>query len=221
MATGYRNSAGSDFDTLFDPYIAGTKPGATGYRTIDGVDLNQRYAPIALGSKGPNVGYRISSGVDVSNLWAAYGTSQQTLPFNGQSYTCGYNIPNASSGYSLIGFRIVSGTTWQVYKMPNGAAATILASGSLPTGAATVQFTWGSYTVGTGQTDAGGVTSNGATSAVAVSSNPDAHYQTATNTSTSGSKSRNYAFTVDFFASGGGNISHNICNLIGDTEGSV
>lgn len=75
MPAGYRNAAGVDFDSLFDPYVSGTKPAATGFRDSGGVDLNQRYAPIAVGTKGPNVGHRTSAGLDVSNLWAAHGTA--------------------------------------------------------------------------------------------------------------------------------------------------
>lgn len=74
MPAGYRNSAGIDFDDLFDPYEQGEKPAPTGYRTSDGADLCERYAPIAFGSKGPDVGYRNSAGVDLSNLWAAKGS---------------------------------------------------------------------------------------------------------------------------------------------------
>lgn len=76
MPAGYRNSAGIDFDELFDPYVQGEKPAPTGYRTSDGADLCERYAPLAYGSKGPDVGYRNSAGLDLSNLWAARGTAQ-------------------------------------------------------------------------------------------------------------------------------------------------
>lgn len=221
MSTGFRNASGTDFDDVFDPYVQGTKPAATGYRTSDGVDLNQRYAPLAFGSAAAAQGYRISSGSDVNTLWAAKGTANYSLPINGQTYIAAYNIPNATSGYALIGFRIVTGNTWQVYQSLNGAAATVLASGAVPASASTVRFTWGTYTIGPGQSDAGGATTNGATSATAVSSNPDAHYQTATNNSTSGSRDRRYPFTVDFFNASSVNISHSVCTLIGDTEGSV
>jgi hypothetical protein len=75
MTVGYRNSAGVDFDSLFDTYSTGTPPANTGLRTSGGVDLAGRYAPIAYGTKGPDVGYRTSGGVDVSNLWAQAGSA--------------------------------------------------------------------------------------------------------------------------------------------------
>lgn len=79
MAVGYKNSAGVDFDLLFDPYVQGTPPAATGYRNAAGVDLAGRYAPISFGTKGPNVGMRTAAGVDVSNLWAAFGTAAYVI----------------------------------------------------------------------------------------------------------------------------------------------
>lgn len=75
MAAGYRNTAGVDFDSLFDPFQEGTPPANTGFRDLGGVDLAGRYAPISFGTKGPNVGYRTSATLDVSNLWAAIGTA--------------------------------------------------------------------------------------------------------------------------------------------------
>ena len=220
MTSGFQ-SAGVDFDLLFDPYVQGTKPANTGYTITSYGDLANRYAPLVYGTKRANVGYGAPGVSDVTNLWAAYGTATYSLPFNGQTYTAAYNIPNASSGYALIGFEIVGGNTWQIYQILNGAAAVTLASGAVPSSAATVQYTWGSYVVGVGQTDAGGSVSNGAVAATALTLNPVAYYQTATATSTSGSRDRQYTFTVDFFSSGGGNVSHNVCTLVGDTEGSV
>jgi hypothetical protein len=76
MTVGFRNSAGVDFDSLFDLYVQGTPPANTGFRSSAGVDLAGRYAPISFGTKGPNVGFRTSAGLDVSNLWAAFGTAQ-------------------------------------------------------------------------------------------------------------------------------------------------
>lgn len=87
MATNYRNSAGTDFDDVFDPYVQGTVPPNTAYRTSDGVDLAGRYAPLSYGSKAPDVNYRTSDGTDVTNLWAAKGTAIYTLGFHGHSYS--------------------------------------------------------------------------------------------------------------------------------------
>ncbi len=106
MAVGYRNAAGVDFDSLFDPYVTGTKPANCGYRDSSGVDLVNRYAPISFGSKGPDVGFRTSAGVDVSNLWAALGTAvyfpkfidAQTASYTGGAMGAGAAIFVLSDG---------------------------------------------------------------------------------------------------------------------------
>lgn len=72
MPANYKQ-AGTDFDSLFDPYVQGTKPAATGYK-VEGVDLSDRYAPISFGTKRADVGFKVG-GSDVSNLWAGYGTA--------------------------------------------------------------------------------------------------------------------------------------------------
>jgi len=124
MATNLRNSAGVEFDDLFDLYVEGPKPANTGFRTSDGVDLRERYAPIAFGSKGPNVNYRDSAGIDLSNKWAAKGTAVYKLGFDSKRY----NIPGVtgSPGNSRAAIRLVVNAdgTWQVQRNTNFAAST-------------------------------------------------------------------------------------------------
>jgi hypothetical protein len=122
MPVGFRNSAGVDFDSLFDPFVTGSPPANTGFRDSAGVDLAGQYAPIAFGSKGPDVGFRTSGGVDVSNLWAALGTaayaniSNQTLvdEVNGGSAEARYEL--GSNGIARKNQRI-SGT-WSMVAIP-------------------------------------------------------------------------------------------------------
>ena len=98
MTTGFRNSSGTDLDSVFDPYVQGTKPAATGFRTSDGVDLNQRFAPLSFGSAAAVQGYRLSSGADVNTLWAAKGTATYNIPgLQGNTYSV-YGIASAASG---------------------------------------------------------------------------------------------------------------------------
>jgi len=82
MTVGFRNSAGVDLDSVFDPYVQGTKPAATGFRDSAGVDLNQRYAPLVFGSAAAATGMRIASGADLNTLWAAAGTASYAGPKN-------------------------------------------------------------------------------------------------------------------------------------------
>lgn len=97
MATNFRNSAGTDFDDLFDPYVAGTVPSNTGFRTSDGVDLAGRYAPLSFGTKRADVNYRTSAGTDLSNLWAQKGSaSYVSNPLPG-ALTCARSNPGVST----------------------------------------------------------------------------------------------------------------------------
>lgn len=116
MATNYRNSAGTDFDDIFDPYVEGTKPADTGFRTSDGVDLAGRYAPLSYGSKAPNVNYRTSDGTDVTNLWAAKGTASYAGP-RVPGFADNYSLARVGSGTSLtstVTLTIKSDGTWAV-----------------------------------------------------------------------------------------------------------
>jgi hypothetical protein len=99
-------SAGVDFDALFDPYVTGTFAPLT-HRRIGGIDLNQRYAPIEFGTKGPDVGYRVA-GVDISNFFAAAGTASYVsstagLPTNVEVYQNSTSGPvTAVAGFLLF-----------------------------------------------------------------------------------------------------------------------
>ena len=116
MTVGYRNAAGVDFDSLFDPYASGTSPAATGYRDSSGVDLAGRYAPISVGSKGPDVGYRTSAGVDLSNLWAAIGTATYSIAgLGGKALNAGDSAAtNQSQVTATVGVTIASTGAWSV-----------------------------------------------------------------------------------------------------------
>ena len=219
MTSGFQ-SAGVDFDLLFDPYVQGTIPAATGYTITGYGDLAGRYAPLVYGTKRANVGYSAPGVSDLSNLWAAYGTATYSLPFNGQTYSHGYTVPSGATGYSTIQF-ISSGSSWQIIGSDPHNVGTTIASGALPANAVYVQYTWGGYVVGIGNTDAGGTVTNNASSITLISSSPYAFYTTATVGASSGSRDREYTFTVDFFNAASSNISHNVCTLIGSTDGSV
>jgi hypothetical protein len=202
MTSGYRNSAGVDFDSLFDPYVQGTKPAATGYRTSDGVDLNQRFAPITFGTKGPDVSYRLSGGADASTLWAAIGTASYGLPIQGNVYSQNTRIAHSSSGFAALTFQAAA-SGWSVSGSGSGTltpAAGTRDSGSLPAGAATVKY---SASVSTG---AGGTVSNGASTPTAVGSSPSIAI-TQSGTGTGAGNDVRYLITVIFYNSGGSAIS--------------
>ena len=218
MATNYKVN-GVDLDQIFDPYVSGTKPAPTKY-TVNGVDLKDIFAPRHLGTSAPVTKYTVN-GVDLNQIFAAKGSVNYALPINGGSYRSSQTIGVGTTGFALIGFRLLTGTTWQVYKSGSTVPITSITSGAIPAGAATVRFTWGAYTVTAGKGDAGGSTVNNAAAATAIASNPFAYYKTATNTDTSGTLDRNYQFTVDFFDSSEANISHSVCTLSAETDGSA
>lgn len=131
MTTGFRNTSGVDFDSLFDPYVQGTAPSATGLRLSSGVDLAGRFAPITFGSKGPDVGFRTSAGGDVSNLWAASGTAKYNLPIDGTSYT---STQSGVNGSAQLVFNMNSDGTYSIVRGVRGVTTTMASGTWLPTG---------------------------------------------------------------------------------------
>lgn len=112
MATNYRDSSGTDFDDLFDPYVQGSVPANTAFRTSDGTDLAGRYAPLSYGSKRADVNYRTSDGTDVSNLWAAKGTAAyvQAPPFG--AYSC--DSGGTHNTYVSFTLKLYTDGTWSI-----------------------------------------------------------------------------------------------------------
>lgn len=75
MTVGYKNSSGTDFDSIFEPYHSGdTKAPNFGYKDSSGSDLSNRYEKLSYGSAAPAIGYKDSSGNDVNTYYAAIGT---------------------------------------------------------------------------------------------------------------------------------------------------
>lgn len=122
MPAGYQ-SEGVDFDSIFDPYVSGTKPAATGLQD-GGIDLNQRYAPRSLGLKADDVGYN-SGGQDVSNLWAALGSASYATNVKSTEFSAIGNPTSATIGVKVntngeIQITAETGATIK-YHLPVGA----------------------------------------------------------------------------------------------------
>lgn len=219
MATGIL-LRGVDLLGIFSAKGAGTAA-TTGITSGAGhQDLNLL---LLAKSDGVDIGYDTgitAHGTDLRNIFGVTSSSTP-LPINGQTFSHAYSIPSATSGTSTIGFRIVSGTTWQVYYADPTTVATVVASGSVPSGSSTVKYTWGSFTIPVGNSDGLGGTTNGAASATAISSNPSATYQTASWGSSSGSRGRSYPFQIDFYNASSVDISTTNITLIAETDGSV
>jgi hypothetical protein len=147
VTTGFRNASAVDFDSVFDPYVQGTKPGATGYRTSDTVDLNQRFAPLAFGTAAAVTGMRIAGGADCNTLWAAFGTASYPLAFNGTTYSGAYTSGNVTSAMlAQATLNIKSDGTYSIVTIGNNTTTTAASGTWLPSGQAAsdyqVQFSY-------------------------------------------------------------------------------
>lgn len=214
MGTNYK-TAGVDFDSQFDPDVVGDGPAAPKY-TVDGTPL--KYADISYGTKGPDCGYSDSGG-DLSLKWAAKGTASYALPIAGNTYTSSYIIPNGQNGWAEISVSITGGDTYNIVRNSSAGSPVTLATGPVPAGAVSVQFTWGSPTIDT--TDSGGSPTNQAASPVALSTNPAASYSTNSFSGTSGTCGRFYPFALDFFDAASQNVSHTSVTLHAVIDGSA
>ena len=159
MVVGYRNSAGVDFDNLFQP--GSTQ--APGFRKSDGTNL--RYAPRGTTTKIPNVGYRDDSGSDLSNLWMAKGLAPPVPGFDGKTYATSAQAPTGQTGNTSATLRLTMNAngTWQITSTRSGSfnnGTTTLDSGTwLPAGGSAADYTVRfAFTGGTGQ----GTTGNSA-----------------------------------------------------------
>lgn len=209
---------GTPLDVLYAPKGA-SKAADTGLKQ-NGVDVSNSILALADGQAlGFNAGIS-KGGTDFSSIFGR-PLGNTPLPINGNSYTSGYNIPSASTGFATVGFRIVTGNTWQVWEANPTNGNIVVASGAVPSGATTVKFTFGTYSVLVGDIDAGGTVTNGASSATAISSNPTCNYTTATVGSSSGSRSRSYPFQIDFYNASSVDISTTNITLVGQTDGST
>jgi len=215
-------SNGVLLSAIFAPYVAGTTKARVSGISDDAGELSDQFAKLSYGTAAAATGIE-SVNADLNTLYAAYGTTSYASPLsiNGFSYSSVYSIPLYSTGFAVIGFRIVSGTTWQLYTSNPSTGFNLVTSGAVPAGSINVQYLWGSYAVGIGDLDAGGIVTNPAASPVIVSGNPSTYYTTDTKGSSSGSRNREYPFTINFFNGGGTNVSHTTCTLIGETDGSA
>jgi hypothetical protein len=68
---------GVDLDSVFEPYLSGTKKPATGF-TAAGVDLSDKYAPIELGAAAAATNF-LAGGADLNTKFAAIGTVSYVL----------------------------------------------------------------------------------------------------------------------------------------------
>lgn len=168
MATGYRNSAGSDFDSIFALNQSGQYAANVGMRTSDGTDLSRRYEILSFGSKVADVNYRNAAGVDVTQLWAKAGTAVYSLGFNGKPYASTRQaLTNESTNITAsLTVSILANGTWSI-----GAMSGSPVSGTwLPAGRSVSEYSVQIAVSGNSRV----VVTNGASAYVAASSGPGA-----------------------------------------------
>lgn len=159
--------------------------------------------------------------------WSAMGSVGVTLDMpigmNGQSYLIYYAIPQGANSSVSIGFDIINSNTWEVFttKPGVGYGHVLAASGAIPWGAVTVQYTWIDLGVPGGALNAGGTLTNTAASPVAVSSNPFSQYMTLAYGYKSEWRAHTYQLRVDFFNAAGSNISSSTCTLSAQLMGTI
>jgi hypothetical protein len=160
-----------------------------------------------------------------SGPWSSAVTVTVSIPIgsNGQSYSSVYTIPPGKTGRTSVGFQIANGNTWQAFIGLYSLGPEhiyVQGSGPIPAAAVSVQYTWTFMGYPPSEGDAGGGVSNGASSPVAVGSNPTSQYTTASWPQTSPNRGQIYQLRVDFFNAIGANISSSTSTMTAETTGS-
>ena len=157
--------------------------------------------------------------------WSNIGTVTVTIPvpiaINGQSYTSS-SYPGSTGGASAaIGFEITGGNTWEVFSSNQHVANTLVTSGTVPSGASTVQYTWTEVGLASGANLGGGTVTNGASTPTALSSNPSSNYYVAMGKNSSNIIGLTYQLTVTFYNAAGTNVSSSTCMMTAEVAGTL
>ncbi|WP_199097675.1 RHS repeat protein [Dyella sp. ASV21] len=187
------------------------------------VQANGATSWTASGHGNATYGYQVQAcNASGCGPWSGVSSSIVIIPTpiaaNGQSYDNLYVITSGTAT-SSIGFDIANGNTWEVFKYTSKTSKSVMASGAIPPGAVTVQYTWTYVGVPASDTSAGGTVTNGASSPTGVGSNPSSNYTTGSASYTQGSKGQQYTLRVDFFDANGVNVSSSTFTMIAETQG--
>jgi hypothetical protein len=147
-------SKGVDLDNIFDPYVAGTTKARAAGIAVAGSDTSNRFANIIYGSAAAATGIQ-SEGADINTLYAKKGTASYALPIDGQTFVQSDAEPAGTTPSAILDFEI-GASGWTVVGKSKAAGNTTKASGSVPSGAVSVQVT-DTWLNAAGDTDAGTV----------------------------------------------------------------
>lgn len=201
--------AGVPITNIYGP-PSGTLAAVTGIQ-VAGVDLNTACLRLQDGQAlGRNIGMAKAS----ADMSAIFGVPSGTLPINGGSYSANANSGTTSSVASVV-FTMNSGG-WSLTKTqsPNGGGGTI-ASGSLPTGAVTAQFT---LTVTSSTTSTS--SSNSAPTNTTISSTTLSASVQANATPSSPERSITATLQINYLNSSGTNISQTNLTMTANATGA-
>lgn len=216
MPTGFRNAAGVDLEQLFAP---GAGPTAPFLRTPLGVAL--QFAPLSAGSKGPDVGYRTSAGVDVSNLWAAAGTVDLRLPFDGQTLSAGVTAGSGETGSisAVATFTMLASGAYEGRAFQRGTNILRFSGSWVPAGSVVADFEV--RFVISASSGSAPAASNGAPSYVAVSA-PRQSSRTATvNAATTDTVNGSHTLTVQLRRIADGQVYEGVVSVLVAATGQV
>lgn len=154
--------------------------------------------------------------------WGGLATTVATIPvpiaIHGKTYMASRML-TSGSGNQAIGFDITNGNTWAVFKTQPGNSRVVMASGAVPAGAATVQYTWTDAGLLPGSANALGSITNPAASPVALGSNPRTQYTSGTFNWNTTDRSHQYNLRVDFYNAAGFNVSSSTALLVVEVQG--
>lgn len=196
--------------------IYGTKGPSTAIATglmQNGVDVNQSLLALADGKAlGFNSGYQRHS-ADFSTIFGI-PNGNTPLPINGQTFTASSQSATGPSNSSATFNASTSG--WLIFGTSSSGGLTPNASGSIPSGAVSVQYSY-SITESAGS----GSVSNGASSITALSGAGLNFNVLANSTPSTGDNYRYVALTINFFNGSGTNISTTNITLRAVATGSA
>lgn len=153
------------------------------------------------------------------SAWSSTSTDTVTIPvpiaINGQTYAVSTSATR-TGGSAFVGFQVSNGS-WQVVESPN---FTVAASGALPAGATTVQYTWTLLGLAPSANQGGGTLTNPAGSPVAVSSNPLSTYDVSVGKNSANVVGQSYRLTVTFYNAVGASVSSSTATLTATVAGT-
>jgi hypothetical protein len=179
----------------------------------------------ASGQGNGSYGYRVQACDAVGcGPWSGVGTTLVTIPvpiaINGQGYYSSYTV-TSGGGSAEVGFEINGGSSWEVYTAAKSGSQVPVATGNVPSGATTVQYTWTEIGLANGANLGGGTVTNYASSPTALSSNPSSDYSVAMGRNSTDVKGQTYHLTVTFYNAAGINVSSSTCTMTAVVGGSL